>query len=162
MCHFWAVTHTCSKLLPTRIIRSWILIFIAHRASNFVGDWFKHLDCIACGWRREPRKSHAPGRWPDKFSFLILNPTRLWQVRMSFLITSERSEFTDCPGAFESFWEGYYSGVGGYTEQFGGIFWERKVWSFFWGIMDPSKLMGRFSKLNLKIEKSRFWLFLYT
>ena len=92
VCHFWAVTHTCSKLLPTRIIRSWILIFIAHRASNFAGDWFKHLDCIACGWRREPRKSHAPGRWPDKFSFLILNPTRLWQVRMSFL-TSKRSEF---------------------------------------------------------------------
>ena len=29
---------------------------------------------------------------------------------------------TDCPGAFESFWEGYYLGVGGYTEQFGGIF----------------------------------------
>ena len=70
-----------------------VMNFNLHRASNFAGDWFKHLDCIACGWRREPRKSHAPGRWPDKFSFLILNPTRLWQVRMSFLITSERSEF---------------------------------------------------------------------
>ena len=68
---------------------------------------------------------------------------------------------TDCPGAFESFWEGYYLGVGGYTEQFGGIFWERKVWSFFWGIMDPSGLMGRLSKIKSKIEKSRFWHFLY-
>ena len=37
-------------------------------------------------------------------------------------IADSRVAFTDCPGAFESFWEGYYLGVGGYTEQFGGIF----------------------------------------
>ena len=46
-----------------------VMNFNLHRASNFAGDWFKHLDCIACGWRREPRKS-----CPRKMTkFLILN-----------------------------------------------------------------------------------------
>ena len=69
-------------------------------------------------------------------------------------------QITDFPGVFESFWEGYYLGVGGQTGQFGGIFWERKF--FFWGIMDPSKLKGTFSKIKLKIEKSHFCHFLQT
>ena len=41
---------------------------------------------------------------------------------------------TDCPGAFESIWLGYYSGVGGQYGQFGGIFWKRMVWSGFFEV----------------------------
>ena len=70
--------------------------------------------------------------------------------------------YTACPATFDTLCEGYYSGVGGPTGQFVVYSGRGRFEVFFWGIMDPSGLMGRLSKIKSKIEKSRFWHFLYT